>query len=195
MDDVTAYGNARNVYRIAHLRLISSRFPALMILVLATISQASAHNGPPFAIVMDRKVGPCIISVWTHPDVGIGKVYVMVDPPKAGSIPKDLKVALGIQPVSRRLSEVLYATHLESLHGQAEYQADVNFDAQEIWRVRVVLESSQGHGDTEATVEATPPGPASWEIFWYASPFAAIAFLWFRAITRKRARQRSALPN
>jgi len=31
---------------------------------------AHAHNGPPFPIIENQRVGPCVISLWTHPDVG-----------------------------------------------------------------------------------------------------------------------------
>ena len=106
MADVTAHGNARYFHGISRVRLTYSK----VILLLAAVSQVSAHNGPPFAIVMDRKVGPCIISVWAHPDVGIGTFYVVVDPPPGGTIPKDLKVQIGIQPVTGRLPEAMYPT-------------------------------------------------------------------------------------
>lgn len=164
-----------------------------LIQLFASMSPASAHNGPPFPIVMDRRIGPCIISVWAHPDVGIGTLYVMVDPPPGGTVPKDLKVELGIQPVTRRLPEALYTARLEPLHGQVQYKTEVTFDAQELWRVRVLLESSQGRGETSATVEATPPGLGRWDLLWYVSPFAAVGFLWFRAMARKRSRPRASL--
>jgi hypothetical protein len=155
------------------------------------MSPAGAHNGPPFPIIMDRKIGSCIISVWAHPDVGIGTFYVMVDPPPGGTVPKDLKVEMGIQPVSRRLSEVLYTAHLEPLHGQVQYKAEVTLDAQELWRVRVLLETSHGRGEALATVEATPPGLGRWDLLWYVSPFAAVGFLWFRSMARKRSQVQS----
>ena len=52
----------------------------------------------------------------------------------------------------------------------------------------LLLDSSAGHGESTATVEVTPPGLGRWDLLWYASPFAAVAFLWFRALARRRTR-------
>jgi hypothetical protein len=157
-------------------------------LLLGLAFPAAAHNGPPFPIIEDRRMGPCIISVWTHPDVGIGTFWVMVNPPKGGVIPKDLKIDVGVQPVTGRLREKRYGGRIQQLRGQLEYYYEVPFDAQERWRVHVLLESSQGRGEAVATVEVTPPGLGRWDLLWYASPFAAVGFLWIRALIRRRKR-------
>ena len=65
---------------------------------------ALAHNGPPFPIIENRRVGPVVISVWTNPDVGTGSFFVMVDPPAGGKIPGDLKVDVAVQPLTGRLA-------------------------------------------------------------------------------------------
>jgi len=158
-------------------------------LLLAMTIPAAAHNGPPFPIITDRRVGPCVISLWTHPDVGTGTFWIMVDAPPGGAIPKDLKFEIGVQPVSRRLPEKLYAARLDKMRGQVQYYVEVPFDAQELWRVHLLLDSSAGHGESTATVEVTPPGFGRWDLLWYTSPFAAVAFLWFRALARKRKRE------
>jgi len=163
-------------------------FARLWLLVALAIP-AGAHNGPPFPIIVDRRVGPCIISLWTHPDVGTGAFWVMVNPPPGGVVPKDLKVQVGVQPVTGRLPEKRYAARLDSMRGQVQYYVEAAFDAQELWRIHVLLDSSAGHGESSATVEVTPPGLGRWDLLWYASPFAAVAFLWIRALTRKRKRR------
>jgi hypothetical protein len=149
---------------------------------------AAAHNGPPFPIIVDRHVGPYVISLWTHPDVGTGLFWVMMEPPRGTAVPKDLKIAIGVQPVSGRLQEKRYAARLDTSSAQVQYIAEVPFDAQELWRVHVLLDSSAGHGESTATVEVTPPGLGRWDLLWFASPFAAVAFLWFRALARRRRR-------
>jgi hypothetical protein len=161
---------------------------ARLCLLLAAALPAVAHNGPPFPIIVDRRVGPCVISLWTHPDVGIGTFWVMVEPPPRGALPKDLKVLIGVQPVSGRLPEKRYAAQIDKSGAQVQYYVEVPFDAQELWRIRVSLDSSAGHGESTATVEVTPPGLGRWDLLWYASPFAAVGFLWFRALMRKRKR-------
>jgi len=161
-------------------------------MLVAIASPAAAHNGPPFPIIVDRHVGPYLISLWTHPDVGIGTFWVMLEPPTR--VTKDLKIEIGVQPVSGRLQEKRYTARLDSSSAQVQYIVEVPFDAQEIWRIHVLLDSSAGHGESTATVEVTPPGLGRWDLLWYASPFAAVAFLWFRALARRRRRVPAPIP-
>ena len=85
-----------------------------------------------------RKLGPCVISLWTHPDVGTGTFFVLVDPLPGSKIPDDLKFEIGVQPESGRLPEVVYAATREDNRGQAQYKALTEFDRDEFWRVRLV---------------------------------------------------------
>lgn len=161
----------------------------LFALLLLSPPPASAHNGPPFPIVENRKIGPCIVSLWTHPDVGVGAFYVFVAPAPGGAVPDDLKIEIGVQPVTGRLPEVLYAAQRVKSHGQVEYNAQAEFDKQELWRVRLVVQSSQGGGEAIAQVEVTPPGFGRWDLLLYLLPFLLVAFLWFRGISRARRRR------
>ncbi len=161
---------------------------ALTFFVLLTPVMTSAHDGPPFPIVMDQKVGPCVISVWADPDVGTGTFFIIVDAPSGSTIPADLNIQVGVQPISGRLAEAFYSAQRQDLRGQIQYKASVPFDAQELWRVRVRLQSAQGSGEAMATVEATPPGFGRWDLLVYLLPFLAVGFLWFVAIVRKRSR-------
>jgi hypothetical protein len=167
---------------------------AALWLLVAVASPAAAHNGPPFPIIVDRHVGPYVISLWTHPDVGTGLFWVMPGPPRGTAVPKDLKIEIGVQPVSGRLREKRYAARLDSSSAQVQYIVEVPFDAQELWRIHVLLDSSAGHGESTATVEVTPPGLGRWDLLWYASPFAAVAFLWLRALARRRRRVPAPIP-
>jgi hypothetical protein len=166
------------------------RVSASFAVVLWLLLPARAHNGPPFPIIENQKVGPCIISLWTHPDVGTGTFFVLVDPPPGSKIPDDLKIGIGIQPESGRLPEVVYAATREDNRGQAEYKVLAEFDRDEFWRVRLVLQSSQGSGEMLSRVEATPPGFGRWDLLLYLLPFLAVAFLWFRGMTRTRNRRK-----
>jgi hypothetical protein len=104
---------------------------------------ARAHNGPPFPIIENQKVGPSVISLWTHPDIGTGTFFVLVDPLPGGKVPDDLKIEIGVQPESGRLAEVVYPATRENTREQAEYKVLAEFDRDEFWRVRLVLHSSQ----------------------------------------------------
>lgn len=167
----------------------------LVVLLLEMSKPASAHNGPPFPIIENKKVGPCIVALWTHPDVGTGAFYVFVEPVPGGAIPDDLKVKIGVRPVTGRLPEKFYDAERVKSHGQVQYNAQADFDRQELWTVRLVLQSSQGAGEATADVEVTPPGFGRWDLLLYLLPFLAVAFLWVlgvsRAKRRRKARQRN----
>jgi len=165
-------------------------WPLLGLLLLCT--PASAHNGPPFPIIENQKVGPCIISLWTHPDIGTGTFFVIVDPVPGSSIPSDLKVSIGIQPESRRLPEAFYKAERDDTRGQLDYKAAVQFDRDEFYRVRLVLESSQGRGEAFSRVEATPVGFGRWDLLFFLLPFLAVAFLYIRGMSRRRRVRRQA---
>src|SRR6202047_4447892 len=117
----------------------------------------------------------------------------MLDASTVTVIPSDLKIDLGIQPVNGRLGEVIYSTRREDLRGQAEYKTEVNFDRPEFWHVGVVLHSSQGHGESTASGEATPAGFGRWDLLLYSLPFVGVGFLWFKAVTARRSYRRKQL--
>jgi hypothetical protein len=173
--------------RIANAGRVSIGF--LIVLLLMLPPPASAHNGPPFPILENQKVGPCIVALWTHPDVGTGAFYVFVEPAPGGTVPDDLRIKIGVQPVSGRLPETFYDAARVKSHGQLQYNAQAEFDRQELWRVRLVIQSSQGGGEAIAQVEVTPPGFGRWDLLLYLLPFLLVAFLWFRGISRARRRR------
>ena len=151
-------------------------------MALFTTTIASAHEGPPFPLVVDQKADPYVVSIWSDPDVGTALFFVIINAPEP---PSDLRVQIGVQPVSGRLLETFYPAQRENVQGQIQYRALVNFDAQEFWRVRVRLESAQGTAETFATVEATPPGYGRWDLLLYLLPFLAVGLLWGIAIVRR----------
>ena len=161
--------------------------PLGIILLLANV--ASAHEGPPFPLFVDQKANAYVVSVWTDPDVGTALFFVILNAPEP---PADLRVQIGVQPVSGRLPEAFYAAERENVQGRIQYRAQVHFDAQEIWRVRVRLESAQGNGETVATVEATPPGYGRWDLLVYLLPFLAVGLLWAVAMLRRIKRRSGA---
>jgi hypothetical protein len=201
--DVAADGDARHafgwrldsenmtVYRSKGMKSRACRRAAWTFALLLIPVSANAHDGPPFPIIVDQNVGPCVISVWTDPDVGTGTFFVIVNPLPGGEVPSDLKVQVSVEPVSGRLKEVSYPAERENLRGQVQYKALVAFDAQENWRVRVQLSSAKGSGAATATVEATPPGLGRWDLLLYLAPFLAVGFLWALAVLRRRSRKQS----
>jgi hypothetical protein len=165
----------------------------LVVLLLLLPTPAGAHNGPPFPIIENKKVGPCIVALWTHPDVGTGAFYVFVEPAPGSSLPADLKIKIGVQPATGRLAERFYEAERVKSHGPAQYNAQADFDRQELWRVRLLIQSAQGSGEATAEVEVTPPGFGRWDLLLYLLPFLFVAFLWFRGISRARRRRNAQL--
>jgi len=165
----------------------------LVALVLVSHMPAGAHNGPPFPIIENKKVGPCIVALWTHPDVGTGAFYVFVEPAPGATVPDDLKIKIGVQPVTGRLPERFYEAERVKSHGPVQYNAQADFDRQELWRVRLVIQSSQGDGEATAQVEVTPPGFGRWDLLLYLLPFLIVAFLWVLGISRMKRRTNAGL--
>lgn len=169
----------------------SARYSLPLVIFFLFARTANAHEGPPFPLFVDQKVDRYIVSVWTDPDVGAALFFVIVSVQESAEVPPDLRVQIGVQPVSGRLTETFYEAARENLQQQVQYKAQVNFDAQELWRVRVRLESAQGSAETIATVEATPPGYGRWDLLLYLFPFLAIGLLWAISMVRKIRRQRT----
>jgi hypothetical protein len=199
MADVSANGDARDIdgrLRLAKawMRNQAARFVgrieritvALVLVVALCARPVFAHNGPPFPIISDQTVGPCVISLWTHPDVGTGTFFVLVSAQPGKSIPKDLTFQIGVAPVSGRLAEVVYPMWVESNRGQLEYKNEVQFDRDEMWKVRLILTSADGNGEAIAQVEATPPGYGRWDLLLFSLPFLAVGFLWFKMMAKRR---------
>jgi hypothetical protein len=175
-----------NVLQMLNRPISIAGLLATTALVVLLASPAKAHNGPPFPIIENRKMAGCAVSLWTHPDIGTGMFFVLVDPIPGGKVPDDLKVEIGVQPENGRLAEVLYPAVREDSRGQVEYKVSAQFDRDEFYRVRLVLRSSQGTEEALSRVEATPPGYGRWDLLLYLLPFLAVAFLWFRGMSRRR---------
>jgi hypothetical protein len=164
-----------------------SKFVATVILAMALVvpAPAWAHNGPPFPIITDQRVGPCVISLWTHPDIGTGTFWVMVDPPPGGTVPADLSIQVGVAPVSGRLPEAMYWAWHEKQRGQVQFKSEVQFDQDEMWKVRLVLHTANGQWEASSQVEATPPGYGRWDLLLFALPFSGVGFMWFGLIAKR----------
>lgn len=158
----------------------------LAILTIGCTQITAAHNGPPFPILEGSHVGPYTIALWTHPDLGTGTFFVLVDPPPGGTIPKDLKVQIAVQPATGRLPEAVYWAWVEDQKGQVEYKTEAQFDQQEVWKVRLVMNSSIGGGEATSQVIPTPPGYGKWDLLLFALPFIGVGFLWFKVASKRR---------
>lgn len=153
-------------------------------------SPIQAHEGPPFAIIVDEEVGPYLVSVWTDPDIGIGTFFVVFDPKSENHPTDDINsVEIGVEPVSGRLDEAVYTFEEQRARSGARYWTEVEFDKGEFWTVRVKIEGNGFEKELFSEVEATPDGTIGpIGLLIYALPFVAIGFIWFRAIIVRRRR-------
>jgi hypothetical protein len=100
----------------------------------------------------------------------------------------DITVQVGVQPASGRLPEVRYPAWRQEVRGQVLYRAEVPFDAQELWRVRIIVDSALGSGEATVQVETTPPGLGPWDVLLYVWPFLAVGFLGLQVVLYRRKR-------
>jgi hypothetical protein len=162
----------------------------IVLLALCGCPAAWGHIGPPYPIMQDRKIGPLTVAVWSNPDVGTGSFFVVIDPPSGTTVPSDLKVQVIVQPVSGRLPERAYDAWRDKLRNRVEFKAEVPFDKEETWRVRIKLSSSQVTGETETNVEVTPALLGRWDLLLFLLPFLGVGLLWFKAVTTRRKNKR-----
>lgn len=152
-------------------------------LVLAlTPATALAHEGPPYPVVVDQDAGPYRLSVWADPDVGTGTFFITFDPPARRSA-SDPRVSVEVWPMSRRL-----APRRSEAQAQPDdaYRAEVRFDREEMWRVRVAVTGSRGAGERVFDVAATPPGYGRWDLLIYLTPFLLLGGLWIAVAVRRK---------
>lgn len=161
----------------------------LSLLFVAASALAHAHNGPPFPIISNHRMGPCIISLWAHPDVGTGFFFVVVGPAPGATIPKDLQFTIGVSPASGRLKEVRYRMRPSIENGELRYSAWPRFDRQELWRINLYPVSGVASELATATVETQPPGFGQWDLLFFSLPFLGIALLWLMGLRRKKTRR------
>ena len=155
-------------------------------LLLCWLPLASAHIGPPTPILVDYLIGPYLASVWADPEVGTGTFFIRLEPPAGRAISSDTTVQVGVQPVSGRLAEARHSAWRQEVRGHVQYQAEVPLDAQELWRVRIIVQSADGSGETTVDVETIPPGLGHWDVLLYLFPFLAVGFLWLQVVLYRR---------
>ena len=154
-----------------------------VLLVMALARAAEAHQGPPFAVAVDRSVGPYVLSVWADPDIGTASFYVGVDKPRPKS-DSDPTVGIVVRPKSARLPLIAAAARHQR---DGSYLAQVELDRGETWEVRVDLNGTSGAGQFQFEVEATPPGYGRWDLLIYGGPFLLLGFLALAVGARRRA--------
>lgn len=113
-------------------------------MAVADCSPVSAHEGPPFPILMDKPLAGYLVSVWADPDIGEATFFVVVESPQGGLPAEAPSVAMWFEPVSGRLDRVACETKQEALRNQLQFIAQPNFDQRDQWTVGFRLTSANG---------------------------------------------------
>ncbi|MBK7641520.1 MAG: hypothetical protein IPJ19_00480 [Planctomycetes bacterium] len=155
--------------------------PLAALFVLAPL--LCAHEGPPFPVLVNEKVGPYTTTLYADPDIGVGTFFVNFDPP-AWKSDSDPRVWIEAWPTSGRLPPARFDAPRQR---DESYIARVDFDRGEMWQVKLHVDGSLGNAERQIEVEATPPGYGSWDLLIYAGPFLVLGGLWaFVALRRRR---------
>jgi hypothetical protein len=152
----------------------------------AAASQARAHDGPPYAILVDEAVGPLNVSVWADPDVGTGTFYFYLEPQSGAQLPQT-DIDVYVRPRDREVEETHFVAELADEDQPYQMVVKVEFPTREWWNSRFELSTPDGGGELAKEVEVTPPGLGWFDLVWYLTPFIAIAVLFGKAILTRRA--------
>lgn len=166
-----------------------SRCPTRLLLAAAlglalAVPTATGHEGPPYAIVVDRPTGPVLLSAWADPDVGTGTFHVYLEPLDGRPLPQSCAVDVLVRPVDGRLAEAgARAEPIDLDPDRHHHLAEVAFDRVGDWRTRLLVDCGGAGGEAATVVEVTPPGQGPvFDFLLYLFPFAALGVLLVRAL-------------
>jgi hypothetical protein len=160
-------------------------------LLLSWLAFASAHTGPPEPVLVDQLIGPYPVSIWADLEVGTGRFFIRLESPADGKRSSDITVHVGVQPASGRLAEARYQAQRQVRGRQVQYQAEVPVDAQELWRVRIIVQGADGSGEATLDMMAVPPGLGRWDVLVYLFPFLAVGCLSLQVVLYRRKRRQA----
>jgi hypothetical protein len=155
----------------------------LVLGIMGPQAPALAHRGPPYPILVDQRVGIYTVSVWGDPDVGVGTFFVVFDPDVFRSA-SDPRITIAAWPSSGRLPQVRVVASRQRDRG---YRAEIPFDREEPWTMRLEIEGSGGSAAAPFEVAVTPPGYGAWDLLLYSIPFLLVGGLWAAVAMRRRA--------
>lgn len=152
-------------------------------------SPATAHEGPPFPILIDKPAGDYLVSIWADPDIGDAKFFIILESSKGGPPDHVADVSMWIEPISGRLERQEFPAEQQKLRSQVQYVSLPYFDQQDMWNIGFLIRDKTDElHEITAQVESTPPGYGRWDFVIYLFPFVLIACLWILAMLRRNAR-------
>lgn len=151
---------------------------ALFIFLSVYFNFVSAHEGPPFPVVVDHPSAYGDLSIWADPDVGEGTFIIFLE--------SKTKVA-SVQVVSEGLSiQAARAPELEGRGDRSAFQGVIPYAREGRFPVEIFF-NQESQASVRFEIDVTPPGPSRWQIWLFAFPFVALGFLWTKAVFQRRA--------
>jgi hypothetical protein len=166
------------------MRTIRFLFCLLLWSLLAP-AVARAHVGAPYPVLLEEEVGPYLVSALADPDVGTGTFYVMITLTGGTPAPVDTTVTLQVEPEDgHRPAATHRAARQETRYGE-RFVAEVPFDAEGPWQVRLLVEGPAGRGQVSFPVRVTPSGTGWLATLACLVPFLLLGALWLRGARRQ----------
>lgn len=159
-----------------------------LISVILLSFSVSAHEGPPYPILVDQPTEFGELSIWTDPDVGEGTFILWIDATKAKV--QDFVAEMVSQSHKNRETPQAYAAQRDSTlgneQGRIAFVGKIPFDHEGKWQVEFLLKGGGSQYAQTIDVDVTPPGPTQAEFFIYLVPFLVLGVLWaLHAVKRK----------
>jgi hypothetical protein len=167
------------------VKAVARRAAVVLAGLILPVAPARAHEGPPYPVLVDRRVGPYEISVWADPDVGTGTFFVVFDLDALRSA-SDPTVALAARPAGGPAAAGKAIAHRQR---DLAYRAELPFDREGPWVIRLEIDGARGRAGTEFQVTVTQPGYGRWDLLVYLAPFLLLAGLWATVALRRRRMQ------
>ncbi len=161
----------------------------LLLVWLARPPLVFAHVGAPYPVLLEEAVGPYVASALADPDVGKGTFYILVTLPEGQPATSDIDVTVWIAPEDGHMAEAGYAAKREETRYGERFVAEVPFDAEGPWQIRLAIDGQAGSGDVSFPVRVTPSGMGWLATLACLVPFGLLGLLWLRGTMRQRASQ------
>ena len=137
-------------------------------------------------MLVDHPLGDRRLEVWTDPDIGTGRFWILLTPATEGapvSPPDELRVC--VAPREGKQAESCATAHREQAEG-LQYYAEVPFSDGGWWTTRIVLRDGDRVQEADVDVEATPPGVGLVGFVVYLFPFVGFGLIFLRLALRRR---------
>lgn len=156
---------------------------ALFLFLITNSIALKAHEGPPFPILVDKKINDGILTIWADPDTGEGTFYLYLE----GAGGQESTIELIAKPQNIPSFELsTQAARIDATPKRSTYKAILPFDRPLMWKVEFRIKQNGNMVQSIILpVEVTPPGANKLEFAVYLLPFLMIGFIWVKIVMVK----------